>query len=195
MIITNSEIVGRLKLLADEHLKADSGTKTSVINTTLINGADVSNHFICFISGENIDTDKVITSFDETKGEIFFDTLLTDITSTDEFCLVKTGFQSDVIQAEGVIRNDLRNRGYDLDLFLTEPQLKEMYIYKTIELVCASLMNDGEPHDVYFVQYLRFKELYETEISSLIADYDANQDGIIDGDEESVKLGQIRFSR
>ncbi len=195
MTITNADIVGRLKLLADEHLKADSGTKTTVINSTLIDGADISNRFVCFVTGENNGEDRVITSFDDTKGELTFDTLLIDITSSDEFCIVSTGFQSDVLHAEEVIRNDLRNRGYNLDLFLTEPQLREMYIYKTIELVCASLMNDGEPHDVYFVQYLRFKELYETEISSLVADYDANQDGVIDDGEEDIKLGQIKFVR
>ena len=195
MIVSNADIVGRLKLLADEHLKADSGTTTTVVNATLKNGAELLNRFICFVSGENIGLDKIITGYDNTTGTITFDALPIAITSIDEFCIVKTGFQSDVTQSEGVIKNDLRNRGYDLDLFLTEPQLKEMYIYKTIELVCASLMNDGVDEDVYFVQYERFNKLYETEISSMIADYDANQDGEIDDSEELSKVGQIKFSR
>ena len=70
-----------------------------------------------------------------------------------------------------------------------------MYIYKTIELVCSSLMNDGVADDVYFVQSERFKELYDAEISSMVADYDANEDGVISEDEELNKLGQISLIR
>ena len=195
MVLSNADIVGRLKLLADEHLKADAGTTTTVVNRTLIDGANLDDRFVCFITGANIGLDRVITGFDGVTGTITFDALTDAITSSDEFCIVKTGFQSDVVQAEYAIRNDLRNRGYDLDLFLNEPQLREMYIYKTIELVCASLMNDGEPQDVYYVQYLRFKDLYDKELVSLIADYDANESGAIDEGEENMKLGQIGFVR
>ena len=195
MTVSNADIVSRLKLLADEHLKADSGDLVSVTSSALIDEPDISNQFICFVSGANIGLDRVINTFTTATGVITFDTLATEMTNVDEFCIVKTGFQSDVAQAEMAIRNDLRNSGYDLALFLTEPQLKEMYIYKTIELICAGLMNDAQDQDVYFANYTRFKTLYESERTSLIADYDANNDGSIDASEEDLIIGQVGFAR
>ncbi len=56
-------------------------------------------------------------------------------------------------------------------------------------------MNDGQDHDVYFVNYERFKNLYEVESSTLIADYDADEDGNIDEGEENLNIGQVGFSR
>ena len=195
MTVSNADIVSRLKLLADEHLKADSGDLVSVTCSALIDLADISNQFICFVSGANIGLDRVINTFTPSTGVVTFDTLATAMTNIDEFCIVKTGFQSDVAQAEQAIRNDLRNSGHDLDLFLTEPQLKEMYIYKTIELICAGLMNDAQDQDVYFANYTRFQDLYNGERTSLIADYDVNQNGSIDDEEEVLNVGQVRFAR
>lgn len=193
--LSNADIVSRLKLLADIHLKADSGTTTSLINSSLIDGSNVSNNIVSFINGANIGIDRVVSSFNDTTGEITFDAIDTAVSNVDEFCIISTGFSSDIAQAGIAIRNDFRNKGYDLDLFLTSSQLRELYIYKTIELVCMGLMNDGVDTDVYFVQANRFKALYETECSSLIADYDSNEDGNIDADEELLPVGQVGFSR
>ncbi len=196
MTITNADIVSRLKLLADEHLKADSGSITTAVNSSISEGNDYTNSLICFISGDNIGVDRVITSYAIATGTFTFDALTAAVTNIDEFCVVSKGFLSDVAQATSIVTNDLRNRGYDVALFLNfQTQLKELYIYKTIELVCASLMNDGQDQDVYFVNYERFKKLYEVESSTLIADYDTNEDGNIDTDEENLHIGQVGFLR
>ena len=196
MVITNADIVSRLKLLADEHLKADSGSTTTAVNSYIKDGSDYTNNFICFISGANIGVDAVITSYATATGTFTFNALANAVTSIDEFCVVSKGFQSDVSQATSIVANDMRNRGYKIDLFLNyQTQLKEMYIYKAIELICASLMNDGQDQDVYFVNYERFKGLYELEASTLIADYDANESGDISEDEEDINIGQVGFSR
>ena len=91
--------------------------------------------------------------------------------------------------------NHFRNNGRDIDLFLETTQLKEAHIYKTIELICSSRMNDGDAQDAYFVNYERFKAMYETEVTTLIADYDANEDGTISEDEEDTNVGQVSFTR
>jgi len=188
MIITNADIAGRLKLLADEHLKADSGSTTTAVNASIKDGSDYKNNFICFISGDNIGVDRVISSYTVATGTFTFDTLDDAITNTDEFCVVSKGFQSDVSQATSIVANDIRNRGYDIGLFLNyQTQLKELYIYKTIELICQSLMKDGIENDVYFVNRNSFNALYETEINTLIADYDANEDGEVSESEENLK--------
>ncbi|MEE8589647.1 MAG: hypothetical protein V3S80_09935 [Sulfurimonadaceae bacterium] len=196
MTITNADIVSRLKLLADEHLKADSGSITTAVNSSISDGNDYTNSLICFISGDNIGVDRVITSYAIATGTFTFDALTAAVTNIDEFCVVSKGFLSDVAQATSIVTNDLRNRGYDVDLFLNfQTQLKELYIYKTIELVCASLMNDGQDQDSYFVNYERFKKLYEVESSKLIADYDANEDCNIYVGEENLHIGQVGFLR
>lgn len=196
MTITNADIVSRLKLLADEHLKADSGTTTTAINDSIKDGSDYTNNFICFLTGENTGVDRVVTAYETAVGTFTFDALDIAVTSVDEFCVVSKGFQSDVAQAINIVKNNMRNLGYDIDLFLNyQIQLKEMYIYKTIELICAGLMNDGQDQDVYFVNYGRFKKLYDREISTLIADYDANESGTIDADEELINTGQVFLVR
>ena len=196
MTITNADIVGRLKLLADEHLKADSGSTTTAVNAFIKDGADYTNQFICFVSGANIGIDRVITDYADTTGTFTFDALDDAVTSIDEFCIVSKGFQSDVAQATNIVANDMRNRGYDIDLFLNyQTQLKEMYIYKSIELICSGLMNDGQDQDVYYTHSQRYKSLYESEASNLIADYDDNKDGAIGEAEEDVNIGQVGFSR
>lgn len=196
MIITNAEIVGRLKLLAEEHLKADSGTTTTAVNSSISDGIDYTNKIICFITGDNAYADRVVTSCDTATGTLTFNALDNAVDNVDEFCIISVGYQSDVSQAHNIITNDFKNRGYDIDLFLNhQTQLKEMYIYKTIELICAGLMNDGVDTDAYFVNYERYKELYRLESSNVIADYDINESGTITDDEEDTTVGKVRFSR
>ena len=194
LTLTNADIVSRLKLLADEHLKADSGTTTTVVCSALID-ADIVNHYVCFVSGSNVGVDRVITAFDDTTGTITVDALDNAVTNTDEFCIVQTGFQSDVSQAYNVMRNDLKNMGRDITLFLTDWHLKEMHIYKTIELICASLMNDGDDQDAYYVNYKRFEKLYELEKVNMLADYDADESGDISTAEEEASMPQAYMVR
>lgn len=189
MTITNADIVGRLKLLADLHLKADSGSTTTAINSSIDDGYDFTNQYICFISGANIGVDRVITGYVDNTKTFTFDAVDTAVSNIDEFCVVSKGFQSDVAQATSIVKNDMRNRGYDIDLFLNyQTQLKEMYIYKTIELICSGLMNDGQDQDVYYVNSERYKALYEGERTTLISDYDADESGDISTDEEEAPI-------
>jgi len=188
MTITNAEIVGRLKLLADEHSKADSGSTTTAVSASLANESDYTNQFICFVNGDNANTDRIITDFDTATGTFTFSDLDNAVTNTDEFCVVSKGFQSDVLSATSIVANDMRNRGHDIDLFLNyATQLKEMYIYKTIELICASLMNDGQDHDAYYTHMINYKDLYISGIDTLIADYDEDEDGTISENEELMR--------
>lgn len=196
MTITNAEIVSRLKLLADEHVKADSGSTTTAVSSFLSDGTDYMSHYICFVSGSNTNTDRVITDYTTDTGTFTFDDLEQEVTNTDEFCIVSKGFQSDIINATNIVKNDMRNRGYNIDLFLNyQTQLREMYIYKAIELICAGLMNDAQDDDAYYAHMTRYALLYTSESSSLIADYDSNEDGSIDEGEENVNIGQVGFIR
>jgi hypothetical protein len=195
LTLTNADIVSRLKLLADRHMKADSGSTTTAVNSKLIDETTVANQFICFVNGNNEGVDRVITSFTDTTGTITFDALDNAVTNTDEFCIVEKGFQSDISQAYKVMQNDLRNMGYDIDLFLTKAQLKEMHIYKTIELICSSLMNNGDDQDAYFVHKGDFRNLYEIERNNMLADYDADESGDISTSEEEQSFRQAYVVR
>jgi len=194
--LTNADIVSRLKLLADYNLKANSGSTTTAVNSSLVGEPSIVNSYICFINGNNVGIDAIITSFDEASGTCSFDAIDNAVTNTSEFCITKNGYLGDFEQASLSIANDFRNKGYDITLFLTSSQLKEMYIYKTIELICGGLMNDGDDEDAYFVNYKRFMEKYQIEQTGLIADYDLNKDGSISLEEEELRnTGQIVFSR
>lgn len=195
MTITNADIVSRLKLLADFHGKATSGSTTTIVCNDLKNEADVTGYFACFVSGTHVGTDKVITKFKDLTGTISFDALASTVSNTDEFCIVSKGFQSEVAQAALVVTEDFKNKGYDASLFLNDTQLKELHISKTIELVCWGLMNDAIDSDAYFANAQRYEKRYQLIMANLIADYDANEDGVISDDEEKESIGQVGFSR
>lgn len=195
LTLTNAEIVSRLKILSDFHVKADSGTTTTAIIKKLVEEEDVTGYYICFINGANYGIDRIVTDFYDADGVLVFDAVSSAITNTSEICLLEKGYLSDATQAEMALANYLRNKGYDIDLFLTTAQLKEAHIYKTLEIICGYKMNEANDTDVYYSNKEKFKMLFESEMAKLIADYDDNEDGIIDDDEELQKLGQIGFVR
>ena len=196
MNITNAEIVGRFKPLAVHgSLKADNGSTTTIVCSSLKAEADITNGYVCFLSGDNIGVDRIVTLFDDATGTVTFDALDNAVDNTTEFCVLRRGYQSDIAQAGLFITNHFRNNGLDVSLFLNAHQLKELYIYKTLEMICANSMNDGNDTDMYFVNMNRFRELYNIEMASLVADYDLNEDGVISADEESTKVGQVVFAK
>ena len=181
IILTNADIVGKLKLLADEHLKADSGTVTTTVNAKLIDSPSLINYYICFVSGLNAGEDRVITSFDDVTGTMTFAALTDAVVDTDEFCICERGFSSDIIQGIAEVKNDFRNKGLNIDLFLSfQTQLKELYLYKIISIICGNLLNGNTDDDMYAFQHARFNDLYAIEKSVLIADYDSSENGTIE---------------
>lgn len=195
MTITNADIVSRLKLLADYHGKATSGTTTTLVCNDLVDEKDATGYFICFVSGTHAGTDHIVTDFTVATGTLTFSALSSAVTNTDEFCLVSKGYQSEVSQAALVVAEDFKNKGYDASLFLTDSQLKELHIAKVIELACYGLMNDAVDTDAYFANAQRANDRYRLIMANLIADYDANEDGSISTDEEKQSIGQVVFSR
>ena len=195
MTLTNAEIVARFKALANYSLRANDGSTTTLVANKLIDIRDVTGFYLCFTSGDNYGVDKVVSSFDEVTGTLTFDALGTTVLNTDEVCLLEDGFATEIKQAEIFIINHLRNKGLDIDLFLTIAQLKEAHIYKTLELVCLNFSKDATDDDIFYVASQNFGNLYTSELGSLVADYDENEDGQISEDEEDVQIGQVSFTR
>lgn len=195
MTLTNAEIVARFKTLANYSLRANDGSTTTLISKKLIDIRDVNGFFLCFTSGENYGVDRVVTDFDEVTGTLTFDVLGSTVLNTDEACLIEDGFATEIKQAEIFITNHLRNKGLDLNLFLVKEQLKEAHIYKALELVCLNYSKDAVDDDIFYVASSKYKELYDAELGSLVADYDENEDGQISEDEEDTQIGQVGFSR
>lgn len=193
LTLTNADIIGRLTILADYYYKANSGSTTTAVNTRLADESDLSFGYVCFLSGDNKGLDRIIT--EHTDSTITFDALTTAVDSAIEFAIVEVGYLSYMRQARDFIDNYLRNKGLDLDLFLTESQLKELQIYKTIELACDSKMNDAADTDVYYANSEKYKKLFDLEINKLVADYDENESGAIETDEELAKIAQPRLVR
>ena len=100
--------------------------------------------YICFLSGANKGVDRIITSFVSATGTFTFSDLDNTVDNTTEFAIVENGFLSYMEEAIEFIREKVKNDGKDLDLFLTESQLKEIHLYKTLDLICQDKFEDAD---------------------------------------------------
>lgn len=195
MTLTNAEVIARLPQLAEYKIKADSGTTTTLTSSIMIDEPNIVGSYLCFTSGDLYGTDRIVTDFDIDFGSFTFDELPASVTNTDEVCVTLSGFQTEIKQADIYIQNYIRNKKLDFNLLLDKTQLKEAHIYMTLSIICANKMKDAIDADVYFVLMNKYDSLYEIEMSKLVADYDANEDGVIDESEQDSQIGQIRFDR
>ena len=104
--------------------------------------------------------------------------------SSTGFGIVYLDYTTYIDRAYDIINNELRNRGLDIDLFLTTSQVKELHLTKCLELICMSKRQDADTDDIYHESYLVFKQNYDGELVNLKADYDTDEDGTIEEVEE-----------
>jgi len=181
-VLKNSDIISALPILADHFEKADSGSTTTLISgrlTDLID-AEVVGSTIGFTTGDNAGTDAVITSYTDSTGSFGFDAVANAVDSSTGFGIVYLDYSSFINRAYNIIKNEMRNKGLDIDLFITTTQVKELHLTKTLELICMSKRQDADTDDIYHESYMVFKENYESELSTLKADYDTDEDGVIE---------------
>jgi len=181
-VLKNSDIISALPILADHFEKADSGSTTTLISgrlTDLID-AEVVGSTIGFTTGDNAGTDAIITSYTDSTGSFGFDAVANAIDSSTGFGIVYLDYSSFINRAYDIIKNEMRNKGLDIDLFITTTQVKELHLTKTLELICMSKRQDADTDDIYHESYMVFKENYESELSTLKADYDTDEDGVIE---------------
>lgn len=196
LTLTNYDIVQSLEMLSSEILKADGGTTNTLISDDLseLGDATIAGYLIVFLSGDVIGQEAYITG--GTNGTYTLDTTLTNsIANKTKFTYLEGGFKSFISRAESILTSHFRNKGMNIDLFLNNAQLKELHIYKTVELICLSKRNSANDDDAYHSNYIAFKDLYEAEFSNLVADYDTNENGVIDDGEELQQIGQVSFVR
>lgn len=186
MTLTVADIVGRLSSLADFKEKAESGSTTTLVSKAMINSIadEYVGAYICFLTGANKGIDRIITGYAASTGTFTFNALTTAVDSTLEFAIVSKGYLSYMEEALLVVKERTKNIGLNFDLYLTEAQLKELHLYKTLDLICMDLFNDATAEDSYWNKHLLYSELFNTTFVSLKADYDTNEDGAIDTDEE-----------
>lgn len=196
LTLTNADIIQTLEMLSEQILKAEGGTTTTLISNDLASVSDVEGYLIAFLSGNLNGVEVFVDSMDTGTNTATLSTTLSEaVTKTTKFAIFETGYQSFITRSEAIIDDTFRNKGLKLELFLNTAQLKEMHIYKTIELICLSKRKDALDEDIYHSNYLAFRDLFSSELSLLIADYDTNEDGIIQEGEELQALGQIEFVR
>ena len=197
--LTNADIVLASPLLiADYVAKANSGSTTTVVSQALkgLDPEEVIGAYICFINGDNAGEDRIITDYvSSNEGTFTFDALTSPVDNTTTFAIVFLDYTGGVIRAKQIITNDLRKKGFDIDLFLDSTQLRELLLLKAMSHICQAKRQDANDTDMYHINYLDFEEQYVLELNTLIADYDANESGIIDADEEDTNVGQVGFTR
>ena len=197
--LTNADIVIASPLLIADYIAKAHGGSTTTADSRSLKGLDedeVVGAYICFLNGDNAGVDRIITDYNSTNTGLFtFDALDTAIDNTVTFAIVLIDYTGGVDRAEAIVTNDLRKKGLDVNLFLNPSHLRELLLLKTMSHICQSKRQDADDQDMYHINYLDFEERYKTELNTLVADYDDNEDGSIDEDEENSSLGQIRFER
>lgn len=198
--LTNAEMINVSPLLlADIVGKADSGSTTTVVSRALshLTEEEVVGAYICFLSNGNKGLDRIITDYTSTGGHgtFTFDALPHAIDEASIFAIMYLSYVPASDRALEIVTNDLRKKGYDIDLFLEDTQLKELFLNKAISHICQCKMQDATDQDTYYVNYQIFEERYKTELNTLVADYDESEDGTISIDEQGINVGQVRLTK
>jgi len=181
-VLTNADIISALPILADHFEKADSGSTTTLVSGRLTDlvEAEIVGATVGFTTGDNAGTDAVITSYTDSTGSFGFDAVDNTVDSSTGFGIVYLDYSSFINRAYDIIKNEMRNKGLDIDLFKTTAQVKELHLVKALELICMAKRQDADTDDIFNESYNVFKENYESELSTLKADYDTDEDGTIE---------------
>jgi len=185
--LTNADIVARMSVLADYVGKAESGSTTTLVNSKIFDDFaddDFNNQYICILSGDDKGSDRIITDFVTSTGTFTFDALDSAVSNITQFAIVEDGYIGKMEEAILYIQEKIKNDGKDIDLFLTESQLKEIHLYKTLDIICQDKFQDATDEDLYYARHQHYNNLFESTYGGLKADYDANEDGVISSDEE-----------
>jgi len=192
--LKNADVIQALPILADYFEKADGGSTTTLTCGRLksLDENEIVGATIGFINGDNAGTDATITTYSsDTTGNFGFAALSNAVDSSTGFGIVLIDYTTYINRAFDIIKNEMRNRGLDIDLFLTVSQVKELHLTKTLQLICMSKRQDADSDDIFHESYLAYRELYESEITTIKADYDLDEDGTIDDSEEKLSKGQV----
>lgn len=195
-VLKNADIIAALPILADHYEKADSGSTTSLVcgRLTALVDAEMVGATIGFTTGDNAGEDATITSYTDSTGTFGFSALSNAVDSSTGFGIVYLDYNSYIDRAYDIIKNEMRNRGLNIDLFLTTSQVKELHLTKTLELICMAKRQDADTDDIFHESYLVFKENYQSELNNLKADYDTDEDGTIEEAEEEQYM-QVVLSK
>ncbi len=186
--LTNADVITALPILADFYEKADGGSTTTLTckRLTSLQDDEIVGATIGFISGDNAGTDAVVSTYASATTATFgFDAVSGSVDSSTGFGITLISWKVYIDRAFSIIKNELRNKDLDIDLFKTVSQVKELHLLKTVELICLSKRQDANADDVFHESYLSFKEAYSGEMLAIRADYDLDEDGTL---EESEKL-------
>ena len=200
LTLTNAEIIEASPLLlADVVSKATDGSTTTLITHDLrdLDEYSVIGAYICFLDGENKGIDRIITDYSSAGGvaTFTFDTLDFPIDNTTIFAIMYLSYKSASDRANAVLTNDLKKKGFDINFFLNPADLKELHLYRTVAHICLAKTQDRNDEDTYWVNYETYMEMYNTELNTLVADYDSDESGSISTEEEDLNIGQVGFQR
>jgi hypothetical protein len=194
LTLTNAEVILGYPVLADFISKCSTGTINSCEVKKLkgLDEEEVEGAYIVFLSGDNSGLDRIVNNyFSNDVGNFEFNDVDVVLDNTSVVGLVLRSFLPGVERAETLLIKDLKNKGADINNFLDLEELKELHLLRTLMHICFNYRKDTNEDDIYHASYLDFKEQYELELSRLIADYDINENGILDIGENDMKISQI----
>lgn len=189
----NRDALDRIGYLVDGD--AVSGTTTTLVDGTKT-GEDT------FLGGEieiyPADPDErstfhTITAFDDGTGTFTFSPARGTAVGTNRYT-ARRSFAEDIQRSSDLVKNQLWKKDQRAYLILDNTQVNNMVIYKFFERAFArrrkQISDDNSDH----VQYMYYRDLYNSEFDGLPLMYDIDNDGLIQDDEQAIKE-PIRLKR
>lgn len=106
----------------------------------------------------------------------------------------QTSYYEQIRKAFGQVKKDIKNKGRRPEMLIDGAQIKEVIIYKALEIICFAFAKSPE-EDIWWEKHQKWADMYDTEFAKLLIKYDEDESGTIEEDEKSKSMQEISFRR
>jgi len=196
--IKDIDIINRAPYLKDLYYSviglASSGSTTTIVYDSFTEETGYwDNSIVEITDGTNEGAIRRCIDYQEDTKTMTLDTAYPiDIDSTSRFKVTKS-FDKESSEAFDMVLDDLRLKGIRSNLVISNEQIRELVLIKTLYLICFNLSKD--PVDIWFERANKFENNYDNKFQNITFDYDKNEDGKIEDDEKSQQVTQTKAVR
>lgn len=197
--ITDEDLYDELNSLRKSNAQ-ESGTATSAASTTLVDTINLKQDDdywtggqVEILAGTGVGQVRDITDFVQSTGTITVSPAWTTTPDTTSVFRVVRSFTKQIQQSFMKLTTMLYNKGQRHALIIESSQIRLPMIYLTIHTIAIDLMDEETDKWSRIAQmYLdKFNQAFDT----LKLDYDADEDGMINNEEQQRSVSTVRFLR
>ena len=168
--------------------EADSGTTTTLVDTQLvgINSLLGGQLEIYTTSASQTTHMATITIHNTATGSLTFTPAIDDAVTTNRYNATSS-FDNDIVLAGDKVQEALWKKDLRSTLILDNTQVNRMIVYKFFEMLFAKNRRSISETDVDHVNYLYYRDLYDSELNGLPLHYDSDENDAISDSEEKWK--------